>query len=215
MSDSIARLKKLLIVAAEYYQQHLTQSVLEIYVKMLSTVPVDAVEIALESIMKDPQRLRLPTAAVILEQIIPTQTCEQAAHELVTRTIEAIHRYGHYQVEDARIFLGEVVWSALPGAVGWEEFLEATNVTAARAQLRDRITTKLRQQFPNGRVTLSPPGKPEFRTLVPMAGNVIIEFPTTKPLTKLGDAIPVSASGHERNKLSDTLRLITGTKEKA
>ena len=162
-----------LIGLAEMYGDHLTETRINAYLKVLEDLSPEDVELAAKQILQNPQIIRFPLPAIFLEQVRPTLSAEQAANELLARAISAIGIYGYYDCHGARQYLGEAAWRAMPGDEGWRDFCLAgdperqTSTTTARAQLRDRMAANLRMQSPGGRVALPAPGNAPFRVFVP------------------------------------------------
>lgn len=159
------RLKKLLVGMAEIYGVQLTVSRLTGYAELLADLPYADVERAMKALMQDPSVRFLPLPAQIREKALGGLPVAAAAQELLTRAIEAVGLYGLSKADAARAYLGELVWGALPSYSGWIEWCWAgdptgVDLTTARAQLRERILSRLRSENPSGVVALPPPGKP-------------------------------------------------------
>lgn len=176
--DNDKAIKKILIGHMQVWGETFTAERLVIYSRVLSQFTAEQVEAAFKLILQDPKQLRFPLPAQILEKIRPTLSCEDAAQELLARCIGAVSRFGYYDADGARQYLGEDVWRALPGDQGWQEFCSSGDedvgglpIGVARAQLRDRISSQLRHKNPTGRLLLSPPGDVPQRTFIPFAGS--------------------------------------------
>lgn len=163
------RFLTILSVLAEMCGSKLSSDLLEIYDNNLKDLGYENLCEALNQIIINRRAQdRFPSIRDIREACGEAKlSIEAAAQELLTRVIAAIAIFGYVDPEGAREYMGEVAWSALPGNIGWEETCTADiPIATARAQLRQRIETKLKQQFPSGNVEMPKLGNPKFKTLV-------------------------------------------------
>lgn len=168
-------LKRSIIGLAEVFGTTLSESRLNAYAELLCEFPIAEVERGIKLLLCNPEVKFFPLPAVIRDAVERKMGVPDATQELLSRAISAVTRFGWSDPEGAKVFVGPIVWGALPGVTGWEEFCRAGDegalpIMAARAQLRDRIAGRLRMEAPTGRVSLMPPGNPSTRTVIYLPG---------------------------------------------
>lgn len=186
------KIQQAILVLAETMGKQLSPAALKLFTDALGAVTAKQVEESILQHMRGPNGRFWPSPGDLLTHIHRYQSVPQAANECVSRVLEAVSRFGYVDPKGAREFLGEAVWSALPGEIGWRDFCtsgEHVSQSTARAQLRDRIAAQLQKEFPTGQVALPPPGKPLFQTLL------IESQPLDAPPTESArESAPVSIS---------------------
>lgn len=165
----------MIIGLAEIFGTTLTESRLNAYAELLCEFPNSEVEKGIKSLLCNPEIKFFPLPSVIRDAVERKTGIVDATQELLSRAITAVGKFGWSDPEGAKVFVGPIVWGALPGVTGWEEFCRAGDegampIMAARAQLRDRIAGRLRIEAPTGRITLAPPGNPGPREVIYLPG---------------------------------------------
>lgn len=196
----MTELKKLIVGLAETFGVTLVPTRLQIYVGVLGDLPLEDVKRAISAILRDPEIKFFPLPAVIREKVCGGMPLMAAAQELLARCIYAAGKFGYYDSEGAHQYLGDLVWNALPGPTGWREWCSAGDANAidpgiARAQLRERLLSQLRQNTTESRIQLPPPGRVQQRGFVPFeAGD---ETPKPKAVEPIREQLRV-VSGRDR-----------------
>lgn len=163
------KIQQAIIVLAETQGKTLSPAALKLFTDALGDVTAKQVEGAILQHMRGPNGRFWPCPGDLLSHIHRYQSVPQAANECMGRVIEAVSRFGYVDPDGARQFLGEEIWTALPGHIGWRDFCmsgDQISQATARAQLRERIAAQLQKSNPSGQVSLPPPGKVELKTLI-------------------------------------------------
>lgn len=151
------RIQHVLIGMAEYYGEPMTAERLAMSYHVLEDLDAEDVARVAKEIMCDPNIKRFPVPATIRGRILPSVSVDVAAQDLLTRAISAVAMFGHHQPDAARQYLGEIVWSCLPGLAGWEEWCASPDFGILRAQLRERLKSELAYAAPSGLLPASEP----------------------------------------------------------
>lgn len=136
----MTELKKLLIGMAETFGITLSVQRLQIYVDLLSDLPLEVVKSAVHEILRDPSQKFFPLPAVIRERVNPGENPDHEAVEASNRIVEAISRFGFYNPTDAKAFIGELGWLVVQREGGWETLCEtvmAPQLPILKAQWRE------------------------------------------------------------------------------
>ena len=141
---------------ASYYGEAMTKDRLESFVGLMRNCEPSEVEMAMENLMRNPEITRMPLPGKVLQEINPTETPIDAAQCLLLRAQEAVTRFGFYQPDAAKEYVGEIAWSALGGEPGWRDFcaVKSSEAGVARAQLRERLRVVIQRGASGGRVSL-------------------------------------------------------------
>lgn len=183
---------------AEMCGATLTPDIVGLYDQNLLSLGYEKLTEALNSlIINRKAQDRFPSIRDIRDLCEPgIHTIESASQELLQRTMEAVTRFGSYDPEGARAYMGEEAWAALPGYRGWEEYCMAGDtdlgglpIAVARSQLRDRIKSRVTFAHPTGRVQLPPAGKVPFRAFVPHPQEQKIPIADTGKITAIGGTV--------------------------
>lgn len=150
--DKIQCKKMVLGLAAFYRDDRMNDAILEMYYQVLKDLTAEEMERAVKACISNADIKFMPLPAVLCEAVRPTLSIDDAAQELLGRTMDAVGKFGWCDPNGAEKFLGPIAWSALGQASGWTRFCEHDNPGTARAQLRDVLKSKLRQANPEGRV---------------------------------------------------------------
>lgn len=163
------KIQQAILVLAETQGKALSVAALKLFTDALGDVTAKQVEGAIVQHLRGPNGRFFPSPGDLLTFIHKYQTVQQAANECMSRVLTAVSQFGYVDPEGARTYLGEEVWAALPGHIGWRDFClsgDQISQATARAQLRDRIAAHLQRSNPSGQVSLPPPGKVELKTLI-------------------------------------------------
>lgn len=112
-----------------------------------------------------------PTIAEIQELITPVPLALDQAKDAAARIIAAVSKYGRYNLESAKVFIGELGWKAVERTGGWSNLcaqLTAENTSIYMAQYRE-LTAALYRKSQMGLLDYAP-ALPEARKV--FAGNM-------------------------------------------
>lgn len=173
MKNDQQRIHKSVLVLSQFLNKSMSPDMVRMFCSAIGDISAEDLDRAIAQHLRGPNGRFFPSPGDLLAILNPTHTLQEAANECLGRIVTAVAKFGYNDPAGAREYLGELVWSALPGGVGWREFCMSGDpssgqpVTTARAQLRDRLTAKLRVAFPTGAVCLPPPKEPEFKVFIP------------------------------------------------
>lgn len=139
--EEIQKLKAMIAVNASYYSQIVQDNVLALYVADLADLPLAAVERALHELRRDSRTTRFPLPATIRERILGAKPGEMDhAREASARILAAVSKFGPYNLEGAKEFVGSLGWEVVVLQGGWLEVcekLDYSNQGQMQAQWRD------------------------------------------------------------------------------
>jgi hypothetical protein len=132
---------KRLIVLSGFCSQKLSKEMLNYYDDVLKKYGYDKACYAVERIIKLRRgRDSFPSPADIEKTISPQLDPDEEAREAASRIIGAINRYGQYNTEKAKGYIGDLGWAVVSRLGGWMVVCSMDrdeSTTTLQAQLRD------------------------------------------------------------------------------
>jgi hypothetical protein len=129
---------EVLAVMAEIYGDQLTKPRAHGYMVALSDLTLEEMKLAFGRLTNDPEVIRLPLPAKIIEAARPQLSVDDESKEAAGRVLTAISRFGYPNPRDAREFIGELGWRCVELQGGWAQLCQSTH---------DRQLPMLQAQF--------------------------------------------------------------------
>jgi hypothetical protein len=139
MNDK-SEIAKIVLLLAEYYNKILSPNQIKMYVEDLSDLSPDELLSAVHEYRNKPENEWFPFPAKLKALARPTITDEQNSIDAVSRIIQAIGKYGPYQNDKAKEFIGELGWFIVQRDGGWQNVCQnftEENMGQFRAQWRE------------------------------------------------------------------------------
>ena len=148
------RLKEVILLTANYYGRTLNEQVLGMYADDLAGYDEGRVIEAYKTFRRNPKNKTFPLPAQIIEILEPQISVDTQAHEIVSRIVQSISKFGYVGHRHAQPFIGEVGWAVVRRLGGWEylcrEHGDSINPGQFYAQTRELIKSQLEiQNTPN------------------------------------------------------------------
>lgn len=118
-------LKEAIFIAMTMYGKEPTPDQIILHANMLSDLPWPRLQHAFDQYMKDPRNKTAPLPAQIRALADPSQNPEHEITATVTRVISSVSRFGSYNGEKARMYIGEVGWQCVRDLGGWRRICES------------------------------------------------------------------------------------------
>lgn len=140
--DKLKALKKTVALTWAYYKHdEIPPAVLQMYVADLSGHDPILVCKAYEKWRREPNNRTMPLPADIIAILSPKLSDDAASREAASRVIGAVSKFGQYQGDKARHYIGELGWEAMKRMFGgWSSLcgeLTLKQTPMIQAQLRD------------------------------------------------------------------------------
>lgn len=141
--EQISNLKKLIAQVLAYYGRPIDQAVIAMYASDLSDLDFQKVFLAYEQFRRDAKNKFAPLPAHIREIVLGQNQVSDIsqARDVAARIIGGITKFGGYQSDNAKEYIGEVGWLVVQMHGGWSYICEAMGVTLnpnqCEAQYRD------------------------------------------------------------------------------
>lgn len=140
----------MIVILAEIYGEDMTETRLDAYLKIIDHLTIKDCERAFIVITKNPDIKRMPLPAQILEAARPKLNSREEAIRRLAKIKEAIRKFGWPSPNDAKKFLGELIWNDVMRMGGWKHMCESPdaniNDTTVYAQLRDGLTSSVQAE---------------------------------------------------------------------
>jgi hypothetical protein len=132
---------------AEVYGVSLTSSRLRGYLESLKVLSFDELQGAYNRLLQDDRVKRFPLPGEIISAAKPALSERDEAIWRLERIKEAIRQYGWAQPEQAREWLGDVLWADVRSMGGWMYLCSSPeanlNDSTIYAQRRDQLTSRV------------------------------------------------------------------------
>ncbi len=143
------RIKKAIIMAAEYYGRQLSETVLAMYAEDLADLDPAKVCDGYVQYRRNPANKTFPLPATIRELVNPDEfvAVETQAREIAARIIGGIPKFGWANPKEAQAYIGHEGWALVARYGGWRHLCETTTAKQApmiQAQMRDQLEGTLR-----------------------------------------------------------------------
>ena len=134
------KVAKIVIALAEYYDKILSTTQLAMYVEDLVAIEPEDLIKAVRIYRNDPKNERFPLPAKLKAMVVPANTDEDQARDASARIIASVSKFGPYQEQRAKEYIGELGWLVVQRQGGWRATVEALtydNQGQLQAQWRD------------------------------------------------------------------------------
>lgn len=149
--DQLVRLTQKLALYAAYYKTQLPDAVLKMYAADLSDLDFIDCDKAMEMYRKNPKNRVMPIPAQIRDIACPVVDTDSAGREIAARIQESITRFGSWQGDLAKAFIGDVGWSIVQSYGGWSRVCEEHGVSLDKGQFMAQA-----RDLAKGRLTHTP-----------------------------------------------------------
>lgn len=137
------KLAEVIVITASYYGKTISEPLLKMYIEDLSELSEDEAIESYRLYRKNPKNRFFPLPAQILEIARPEVSEQSLAVDAASKIVEAIAKFGSWQSQNAKAFLGEQAWGAVQRSGGWQYLCENMGVSiqpqAFTAQARELI----------------------------------------------------------------------------
>jgi hypothetical protein len=139
---------------AIYYRETLSPIQLAMYAEDLSCLTPEQLAKAVKTYRQNPQNKFFPIPAALIAVIRPVETELDDGQDIASRVIGAVAKFGSYQGEKAREYIGEVGWECVKRMGGWVGIcseLTEENKGTLFAQIRG-LSVTLKKKSANGTI---------------------------------------------------------------
>lgn len=149
---NIQTIKALVLKNAMFYGETLTDAVIAMHAEALSDLPVDQIATAYSALTRKARVRRMPLPAEVRDLIQPQEDRERddadASRVVAGKIPAAISKYGSYNSDAAKEYIGELGWEVVQAQGGWQVLCMNTNPEALpilQAQWRELALSLLRR----------------------------------------------------------------------
>lgn len=127
---------KILVTLGEYYSKPLTEAQLELYVNNLENLSLEEISLATQIYIEDPDSRFFPLPNQLRKLVRP----QSEGIDIAGRIVSAISKYGPYQWDAAKEYLGDIAIEIVKRQGGWGFVCSNctySNIATLQAQWRD------------------------------------------------------------------------------
>jgi hypothetical protein len=157
---------------AIYYRETLSPIQLAMYAEDLSALTPDQLIKAVKIYRQNPANKFFPIPAALIGIIHPVESEIDDGRDIASRVIAAVSKFGSYQNQKAKEYIGEIGWECVKRMGGWVTIcseLTEDNKGVFNAQIRD-LSMTLKKKSING--TLATPQ--DFPNMLPDGSSKMV-----------------------------------------
>lgn len=139
---------------AIYYRETLSPIQLAMYAEDLSCLTPEQLTKAVKTYRQNPANKFFPIPAALIAVINPVETEIDDGRDIASKVIGAVSKFGSYQAQNAKEYIGEIGWECVKRMGGWVTLcseLTEENKGIYNAQIRD-LSMTLKKKSINGTI---------------------------------------------------------------